>query len=151
MGPIPFRFIPQWIEQEGFMEVVAKSCSTLITEPPSYVWEQKLRNAKSALKEWIKFPIPSPTIARKENIEELSAFQISMEDQEISNSHLVQEHLTQIKTTLSFREEEEHLQLKSRCLWLKAGDKNSAFFHKQCRVKLSQNHISEITHMRGFL
>ena len=70
-----------------------------------------MKNTKYALKVWLKTPIPSPTIIRKEKVEELSALQISMEDREISESHLDQEHLAQINTTLSFRKEEEHLQL----------------------------------------
>ena len=35
--------------------------------------------------------------------------------------------------------------MKSRSLWLLAGDKNSAFFDRQCRARLSRNHISEIS------
>ena len=30
-------------------------------------------------------------------------------------------------------------------LWLNSGDKNTAYFHCQCRVRLSKNHISEIS------
>ena len=67
-----------------------------------------------------------------------------MEDIVISTSHLALEKLAQYSTTQSFRYEEEHLRLKSRSLWLKVGDKNSAYFHRQCRIRLSCNHISKI-------
>ena len=67
-----------------------------------------------------------------------------MEDIDISNSHLALEKLAESSTTQSFRHEEEQLRLKSRCLWIKAGDKNTADFHRQCRIKLSRNHILEV-------
>ena len=35
--------------------------------------------------------------------------------------------------------------MNSRSLWLQAGDKNTAFFHCQCRARLSRNHISKIS------
>ena len=41
--------------------------------------------------------------------------------------------------------EDEHLRLKYRSLWLKAWDRNTSFFHRQCRARLSQNHISKIS------
>ena len=47
--------------------------------------------------------------------------------------------------------EEEYWRLKSRSTWLKAGDRNTSFFHKQCRVRISQNHISEIYSQSGEL
>jgi ribonuclease HI len=40
--------------------------------------------------------------------------------------------------------EEEYWRLKSRNLWLKAGDRNTAFFHKQAQVRKCFNTISEI-------
>jgi len=40
--------------------------------------------------------------------------------------------------------EEENWRLKSRNLWLKAGDKNTAFFHKQAQARKCFNTISEI-------
>ena len=67
-----------------------------------------------------------------------------MEDIDIYNSHIAMEKLAQASNTQSFRHEEEHLRLKSQCLWLKADDKNTAYFHRQCRTRLSRNHISEI-------
>eukprot|EP00253_Pinus_taeda_P013868 PITA_13868 len=40
--------------------------------------------------------------------------------------------------------EEEYWRVKSRNLWLKAGDRNTAFFHKQSQVRKCFNSISEI-------
>ena len=58
---------------------------------------------------------------------------------------LEKEKAAQAKSFLSFRQEEEFWRLKSRSLWLKEGDRNTYFFHRQCRPRLSRNHIFEIT------
>ena len=82
--------------------------------------------------------------SRVVQVSALAEIQMGMEYIDISNSHLVVEKLAQASTTQSFRHEEEHLRLKSWCLWLKADDNNTTYFHRQCRTKLSRNHISEI-------
>lgn len=51
----------------------------------------------------------------------------------------------------SFRKEEEYWRLKSRSLWLKAGDRNTSFFHRQYRSRLSRNHIAEIKNADGHI
>jgi len=51
----------------------------------------------------------------------------------------------------SFRREEEHWRLKSRSLWLKAGDRNTSFFHHQYKARLSRNHINEIKNDEGHI
>ena len=42
------------------------------------------------------------------------------------------------------RQEEEESREKSRCLWLKAGDKNIAFFHNNLKIRRAGNQIDKI-------
>eukprot|EP00253_Pinus_taeda_P010247 PITA_10247 len=42
------------------------------------------------------------------------------------------------------RAEEEDQRQKSRCLWLKAGDKNTSFFHNNIKLRRAGNQIDEI-------
>ena len=129
-GPIPFRFSPLWIEREGFWEIVTEVWNQYVTGSPSFVWEQKLKKVKYALKSWIKKPILNPTSCKKESEKVLAEIQFSMEDSDISNSLFLLEKLAQVNSFHSFWREEENLCLKSRSLWLQAGDKNSAYFHR---------------------
>ena len=41
-------------------------------------------------------------------------------------------------------QEEETLRIKSRQLWLKGGDKNTNYFHKQTKIRMSCNFIKEL-------
>ena len=72
-----------------------------------------------------------------------------MEENEITKVQLALDQSAQIKTSHSFQLEEEYLQLKSCSLWLHVGDKNTSFFHRQCRARLSKNHILEISTSEG--
>jgi hypothetical protein len=68
LGPIPFRFSPQWIERDGFIEIVKTSWARSFSGSSSYVWEQKLKATKQALKDWIKKLAPTPTGKRREAV-----------------------------------------------------------------------------------
>ena len=72
-----------------------------------------------------------------------------MESKDITAEMLEKEIKAQRSTYQSFRREEEYWRLKSRSLWLKAGDRNTSFFHQQYRARLSRNHIAEIKTMDG--
>eukprot|EP00253_Pinus_taeda_P005327 PITA_05327 len=91
----------------------------------------------------------SPNRQRKEAVSHLEDIQHEMEDTFPSVSELAQEKSAQKNVYCSFRKEEEYWRLKSRSLWLKSGDRNTSYFHKQCRVRLSRNHIAEITSPSG--
>ena len=104
-----------------------------------------MKNTKLALKLWVENPLPTPTSIRIDRVSDLASIQFELEDKVISTSHLALEKSAQLIASQSFRLEEENLRLKSRCLWLNSRDKNTAFFHRQCRVRLSKNHISEIS------
>eukprot|EP00253_Pinus_taeda_P009219 PITA_09219 len=149
LGPLPFRFSPLWAGNDGFMDIVQATWRMDVNGSPSYVWEQKLKNVKSALKVWIKKSIQSPNRQWKEAISQLEGIQFEMENTFPSASELAQEKLAQKNVYCSFRKEEEYWRLKSRILWLKSGDRNTSYFHKQCRARLSRNHITEITSSSG--
>ena len=68
---------------------------------------------------------------------ELTVIELGMEDGEITKTQLSLEQSAQIKTFHSFQRGEEYLRLKSQILWLLASDKNSVFFHRQCRARLT--------------
>eukprot|EP00253_Pinus_taeda_P031381 PITA_31381 len=149
LGPIPFRFSPLWIEREGFFETVKTTWASSITGSPSFIWEQKLKLTKKALKEWIKKPVPNPISQRVAAVQALHSLQNDMESKNINENLLDLETKAQRATYQSFKKEEEYWRLKSRSLWLKVGDRNTSFFHRQYRARLSRNYIAEIKTATG--
>jgi hypothetical protein len=143
LGPIPFRFSPLWINQKDFLKKVEEIWRMSVTGSPFYVWEEKLRRVKSALKRWAK-TIPKPEDERKQIQADLEAHQIIMEEAEISGAILKREEELQQKLQNACRQEEEYWRQKSRSLWLKSGDRNTSYFHKQAQARRGYNSISEI-------
>jgi hypothetical protein len=129
-GPIPFRFIPLWIEKNGFIEKVHLAWSSPTSGSPRFVWEKKLKATKQALKTWVKNPMNTPLGHRQETIQQLADLQVEMETKDIFSSDLEKEQAAQSKTFCVFRQEEEYWRLKSRSLWLKVGDRKTSFFHR---------------------
>ena len=79
-GPLPYRFNPLWAERDGFGELISQVWSQFIDGSPSFVWEQKLKLTKAALKRWIKMPIKNPSRSREETVQALADIQLSMEN-----------------------------------------------------------------------
>ena len=67
-----------------------------------------------------------------------------MDAEEITPEILAQEKALNREILKAARHEEEYLRIKSRQLWLKAGDKNTNYFHKQTKIRLSFNFINEL-------
>lgn len=143
LGPIPFRFSPLWINEPDFMKIVKDCWNQSVKGSPFYIWEEKIRRVKGALKRWAKTLSNSAT-DRKSMKATFASHQKSMENDTITKEGLEQEsHLQQCyhKACLA---EEEYWRLKSHNLWLKAGDRITAFFHKQAQARKCFNTISEI-------
>ena len=72
-----------------------------------------------------------------------------MEESEITHTMLEKEQKAQFNSFRAFRREEEYWRLNSRTTWLKSRDRNTYFFHKQCRDRISQHHISQLSSLSG--
>ena len=67
-----------------------------------------------------------------------------MEESPITLALLNREADLQRKYHKACREEEIYWRVKSRTLWLQAGDKNTTFFHKQAQARKIYNSTHEI-------
>ena len=143
LGPIPFRFIPIWVNQEGFFDLVANSWKQPVYGSPFYVWEGKLRRLKADLKAWAK-GLSSPTAERIRIQKALERHQLALEDSLVTSDLINREAKLQRMYHKACKEEEIYWRVKSRTLWLQAGDKNTSFFHKQAQARKNYNSISEI-------
>ena len=66
---------------------------------------------------------------------QLESHQLEMEHHEVTQKSLHQEDNLQRQWHKACREEESYWRQKSRSLWLKEGDKNTIYFHKQAEAR----------------
>jgi hypothetical protein len=105
--------------------------------------KKKHRKLKVALKGWDKTQ-KNPIIKRQEAQKHLEDHQLEMEGQETTQEILENEDHLQRTWHQACREEERYWKHKSRSLWLKAGDKNTSYFHKQVEARKQFKTIIEI-------
>lgn len=134
LGPIPFRFNPAWIHDEGYQKLVTKISNDTVRGSTFFVWEEKLRGLRTTLKSWVKTR-SNPIAIRQEAQKQLGNHQLEMENQEITQEILHQEDQLQRNWYKACREEENYWRQKLRSLWLEAGDKNTSYFHKQAEAR----------------
>jgi hypothetical protein len=72
-----------------------------------------------------------------------------MENNEVHSRHLEQEKNHFQNYIRALHNEEKEWRLKSRALWLQAGDKNTSFFHKQAKARQHKNTVDEIKKATG--
>ena len=58
-----------------------------------------------------------------------------MEPEEITLETIAQEKALNLEILKAARQEEDTLKIKSSQLWLKGGDKNTEYFHKQTKLE----------------
>lgn len=66
------------------------------------------------------------------------------ENNEESKQDQIQEKEIYLEIYKQNRQQEEESKLKSRCLWLKSGDKYTTFFHNTMKIRRSKNQINHI-------
>jgi hypothetical protein len=132
-GPLPFRFNPLWIDNPVTLPLIQQAWSSPFSGSPNFIWESKLKAVKNSLKDWVKSSFIPPHRERLEKEEKLASIQQRLEEEEVTEALLNQEKEANQQLHHSLCREEEHWRLKSRSLWLKAGDSNTSFFHRQAQ------------------
>jgi hypothetical protein len=141
LGPIPFRFNPLWMDSPDFLPLITSAWSTWVNETLVFIWEKKLKKTKQVLKEWAKASCPSTKEEVKRHKQKLEEIHMEIEDKEVHPKHLEQEKTHLQNYIRALHNEEKEWRLKSRALWLQAGDKNTSFFHKQAKARQHQNSV----------
>ena len=67
-----------------------------------------------------------------------------MDKEKVTYEILAYEKTLNSEILKASRHEEESLRIKSRQLWLKGGDKNTSYLHKQTKIEKSYNFINEL-------
>ena len=91
----------------------------------------------STLNKWVKEDFENPNKQKIKLQSEFATMQSRMEVEEVYPAHLKQEKELKIIILKVARQIEEVWRIKSMKTWLKGGDNNTEYFHKQTKVQQS--------------
>ena len=139
--PIPFRFNSLWLNNDNTLEIIHTAQNSTFLSSPNFIWESKLRVVRSALKNWATSFYYEPTLKKNNLQADLISLHSKMEHEEVTLETIAQEKALNMEILKAARHEEETLRIKYHQLWLKGGDKNSNYFHKQTKIRMICNYI----------
>lgn len=132
-----FRFNHNWFGKEGFVDAVKEEWEALRGEPDLDLFDKVCRTRKS-ISRWKKH---HPTNSAK-LIESWKQQLDSVQNDETTSSE--EELELKWKLCAAYREEELYWKQKSRVLWLRAGDRNTKYFHAKTKQRRARNRITRL-------
>eukprot|EP00253_Pinus_taeda_P032306 PITA_32306 len=151
LGPIPCKYSPLWSSFPSVEEIVKNTWSQHIKRSSGYIWENKLKMTKCALKEWEKNYYMEPEKDKTEIKNKLEKIHSITEERGLSQEYKALEGDLYFQLYRANRAEEQKWRIKSRQLWLQGGDKNSIFFHKQDTGRKIRKNVTSIIDAEGNL
>ncbi|WMV25457.1 hypothetical protein MTR67_018842 [Solanum verrucosum] len=140
-----FKFENMWLQAEGFLDSVKNWWSSYEVEgSPDFVLVQKLKYLKKDISTWNKEVFGKLEEQRSQALNDLTNLEQSSEGRilsEAENAQMInlQTHLEQLAKI-----EEVSWRQKSRCLWLKDGDRNTKYFQSMANANRREFEEEEI-------
>ena len=98
---------------------------------------------KKKLRSWVKL-LPSITDKKIQAGLALELHQADMENNDVTSADIQAEIRLHSNLHEACRQEAEWWRTKARCKWLKDGDRNTGYFHKQAVARRNFNSVNEI-------
>ncbi|KAK4268200.1 hypothetical protein QN277_024886 [Acacia crassicarpa] len=143
----PFRFEAAWASHDHFLDVIKDSWLNFseydLSRLDSFL--SNLKNCRRNLILWSKREFPNS--AKRIDLLKARMAELALQDR----SHNISKEMLEVKGELDrlLEMEEQYWWQRSRINWLRAGDKNSHFFHVSTIKRRQRNRISCIKDDRG--
>ncbi|CAA0818673.1 Unknown protein, partial [Striga hermonthica] len=141
-----FSFDKRWISKEGVNDVIAKAWNQPCEGTPMYRVKEKIKATRIALIHWSRNH-------HSENQKKIQTLTSALEELRTAGGERDWNSWNSIKNQLdaAYYQEEVYWKQKSRMLWLKAGDKNTKFFHAFTAQRRRLNAITRLFDENGNL
>eukprot|EP00253_Pinus_taeda_P030057 PITA_30057 len=142
--PAPFKFNSSWLQDDSFNNLFKqtwKHPEANAHEDKGFLFMENLKRLRKATISWVKARKEAQNEDFNKISEELKKLESIEEDgyvSQASKDRII--HLEKLKNQILLAKEEEW-RLKSRAIWLKAGDENTRFFHNYAKGRKSENTI----------
>lgn len=139
-GPKPFRFINAWLSHPRFKEVVVESWSEGgISGWGSYVFKEKLKRLKEALKLWNLTQFGNMDLEIKKLKEEIQLLDYKDDEVGLTEEEAARRRDASANLIIHLNNKRSLLAQKARLRWLIEGDANSKIFHRAINQRRISN------------
>ncbi|CAA0823185.1 Unknown protein, partial [Striga hermonthica] len=141
-----FLFDKAWVKMEGVTEAVKEGWQVEVEGSFMFQVHQEIKQTRMALLSWYK-PI------HRNSDKEIKQLTSKMEDMRKNGQNIDWKDWSETKTKLddAHRAEEQFWRIKSRAMWLKAGDSNTRFFHAFTSQRRKTNSIHKLATRVGLI
>ena len=132
-----------WLEDKHFREPIKTQWNGFdVSSQASYRLSSKLKRLKFSIKDWIKTNLRSVDSYKATLLKEMQALDLKEENQILSDMDIAKRFNLKDLFERRVCEEEIKWKQRSRCRWLKEGDRNTKFFNSMATVRIRGNKIN---------
>eukprot|EP00253_Pinus_taeda_P033725 PITA_33725 len=150
--PAPFKFNSAWLQDPTFCKLFNETWihhDQNVGMDKSFLFMENLKILKKATISWAKDKKlkKNEEMSRiREEVKQMESMEIDGYSSQVSRDRILLLEKQQNKILL---EKEEEWRIKSRAIWLKAGDENTRFFHNFAKGRKSANTIWRLKDEEG--